>query len=525
MDKPVLDEQLAKLKSALGEHAARALDGNNELSARIAEIRDALGEVIDKATSERAKSVGLADMVKERLKSLEESIPQGPTEEDKERLSKLEKSLGERTDELNASKKRIAQLDKSISEQAEAAQHSAQKIADLEKEIMDRNDAAQAAKHRMAQLEKDAETTAAAGEGAKQRVEKLEKALIERSEIADAARNRVEQLEKELSSREVAGSATTNRVAELEKALSDSKNAGKSAEEKLKALWDQVAAEKTATEAALRRAGELEKAAEAADGELASLRAELEAGRKKLTGAGTLSEELDRAKKLLGVEKERGDALDLQLAEERKKGTKSALAQQLAEALKEREDIQEEVVRLRTELAQARNDAPAGSGRAKPKDNVEEKIRLAAGNDTEEARKRMGDILVDAGVITGKQLEAAIEEQREFPTKRLGAILVEKKFASEDVVAQALAFQRNVEFVRIKPDMIDTAAARLISGRLAEHHGCIPVSTFRGKMTLAMINPLDLIAIEDVERASNHQVDPVVATTTDIMNWIREIYD
>ncbi len=478
MDKQGLDDLFTKVKVALGEHAARAVDGNNDISARIAEIRDTLGEVIDRAASERAKSVGLADAVKERLKALEESIPRLPSEEDKERLAKLEKSLGERSDEVVASKKRIAQLEKALSEHAESEQHAARTIAALEKELLERNEATQAATHRIAELESQA-------------------AAIPRE-----------------------------RLAELEKTVADARNAGKASEEKQKALWDQVSAEKSATEAASRRVSELEVAVQDARGELESLRKERQAERKNLDEANISAREADNLARMLEAEKERANALDRELVDERKKSMKSVLAQQLTEALKDREDTLEEAIRLRAELATLRNEAqPAGPGPAKPKDKIEEKIRQAAAPDSEEARKRMGDILVDAGVITGKQLEDAIAEQREFPMKRLGAILVEKRFASEDVVAQALAFQRNVEFVRIKAETIDTAAAKLISGRLAEHHGCIPISTFRGKMTLAMINPLDLIAIEDVERASNHQVDPVVATSTDIINWIREIYD
>lgn len=142
----------------------------------------------------------------------------------------------------------------------------------------------------------------------------------------------------------------------------------------------------------------------------------------------------------------------------------------------------------------------------------------------DDARGKMGEILVDSGVITTEQLDEALAEQHASENTRLGAILVDLRMASEDVVAQALAFQRNVEFVRIKSDTVQRDAARLISGRLAEQHGCVPISALNHRLTLAMINPLDLIAIEEVERATDYTVEPVVATPSEIFSAIKKVY-
>lgn len=136
----------------------------------------------------------------------------------------------------------------------------------------------------------------------------------------------------------------------------------------------------------------------------------------------------------------------------------------------------------------------------------------------------MSEILVGADIITLEQLNEALDVQRDNPQARLGDILVKKGFATEDSVAQALAYQRKIEFIRISDTPIEKKALKLINGRLAEKHACIPLSVEKKRLVVAMANPLDLIAIEDIERASERDVDPVVATPSDIHSAIREYY-
>ena len=71
---------------------------------------------------------------------------------------------------------------------------------------------------------------------------------------------------------------------------------------------------------------------------------------------------------------------------------------------------------------------------------------------------------------------------------------------------------------------MDAAAAALISERLANQHLCVPVEANEEAITLAMANPLDLVAIEDVERAYGRKVDVVVGTATQIRAAIGKYY-
>ncbi len=139
-------------------------------------------------------------------------------------------------------------------------------------------------------------------------------------------------------------------------------------------------------------------------------------------------------------------------------------------------------------------------------------------------KKSMGEILVEAGIISGQQLESALEEQRSAKKRRLGSILVEKGLIRKEMVAQVVAAQLKLPFVRLSDTPIQRGAVALLDGRLATHHMCFPIAATTEEVTVAMANPLDLIAVEDLEFATHLRVKPVVATLSDITSAIVEFY-
>ena len=92
--------------------------------------------------------------------------------------------------------------------------------------------------------------------------------------------------------------------------------------------------------------------------------------------------------------------------------------------------------------------------------------------------------------------------------------------AKEDTVAQAISFQHGIEFVRLNDSAVSQNVLKIVNRRMAERHHCIPVRVDGGTLVLAMENPLDLIAIEDVERASEMPVRVAIATGSDIASAI-----
>lgn len=223
-----------------------------------------------------------------------------------------------------------------------------------------------------------------------------------------------------------------------------------------------------------------------------------------------LKEKANELEAQMVVLRNRNAAVEEELAAEKAKGSKSALATQLAEALHETEEYQEEVQTLHTEIEEL-----------KKKKVAEEAPRVIMEFDEDAAKHRLGDMLLETGVITAEQLDEVLQEHKEgVDHGRIGQAFVDKGFATEDVVVQALAAQTEIPFFRIKKNSIGHDALRLVSERLAEKHNCIPIRIEDGELVVAMENPMDLIAIEDLERISDLTVKPLMSTPTEIREAI-----
>jgi hypothetical protein len=156
-------------------------------------------------------------------------------------------------------------------------------------------------------------------------------------------------------------------------------------------------------------------------------------------------------------------------------------------------------------------------------DLTDDALRSLAYDDTGH-RRRLGDILTAANAITDGQLDDALDRQSRIPTSRIGTILVELGSATELTIARVLSAQLQLPYVELIEEAISDAAVSLMNPRLARNHQCIPVSATGDTIVLAMANPLDLIAIENVELATNRRVDPVVATQSQVMQFIDLFY-
>ncbi len=204
------------------------------------------------------------------------------------------------------------------------------------------------------------------------------------------------------------------------------------------------------------------------------------------------------------------------------------------EALVRLDFLEREVAQLKSEVAAPREPeaAPAAPSLAEapaesPGPPSEEQTRKVTIQPFDEngAPRKMGEILVDAGLLSREQLETALEMQRQAPQRKLGSILVEEGFTGEDVIPQVLARQLRIPYLRLREGAFDPRAVALISGRLAARHACIPLRATSDTVALAMANPLDLIAIEDIERATGRHVQPLIARESEIMTAIEQRYD
>lgn len=144
--------------------------------------------------------------------------------------------------------------------------------------------------------------------------------------------------------------------------------------------------------------------------------------------------------------------------------------------------------------------------------------------DTKGHKKRMGEILVELGLLTEVQLKSVLKEQNVDPQRRLGQLVVEHGFTGEDVVAKIVAAQLRLPYQELVDTDVEPGAVAAVSPHVVRLHRCMPLRLEDGVLTVAMINPLDLIAIEDVELASRCRVSPVVSPPSHIDDLVQLFY-
>jgi type IV pilus assembly protein PilB len=139
-----------------------------------------------------------------------------------------------------------------------------------------------------------------------------------------------------------------------------------------------------------------------------------------------------------------------------------------------------------------------------------------------EKRKRLGDLLVEAGILTPAQLQEALSIQKQTG-KKLGEILISKQFVTQEHIIQVLEFQLGIPHVSLDKYDVDPEATKKISENLAKRHELIPIKIDKNRLIVAMSDPLNIFAIDDVRIFSGMEVQPVIATSEDITHAI-DIY-
>jgi len=139
-------------------------------------------------------------------------------------------------------------------------------------------------------------------------------------------------------------------------------------------------------------------------------------------------------------------------------------------------------------------------------------------------KRRLGEILVRAGVLDHAQLDACLREQERQGQGPIGGIIVKYGYVSEDMVARALASQLRLPYTSLAYLEPSPGVTGLIPVSLALKHTCVPVHAFDDRIEVAMANPLDLLAMEDIELATGHRVEPIIGAPTAIREAITRLY-
>ncbi len=136
---------------------------------------------------------------------------------------------------------------------------------------------------------------------------------------------------------------------------------------------------------------------------------------------------------------------------------------------------------------------------------------------------RLGDILIEKKIITTYELEQAIKEQQK--TKEpLGTVLVRMGFISERQLLQILAEQQGIPFVDFKELKIDDKVIKSVPAKFAVHYKVMPIAVDGHILTIATSNPFDMWPVDDLETNLGFRVERVLATSSDILESIRNFY-
>lgn len=137
---------------------------------------------------------------------------------------------------------------------------------------------------------------------------------------------------------------------------------------------------------------------------------------------------------------------------------------------------------------------------------------------------RIGDILVNEGIITEDQLKEALAYQKVDRSKRLGAILIESGYASEDQMLNALAKRLDMRVIRMIDMKVDIDAASEIPRSIAEKYTVIPIAEKQGHLLVVVNDPLNYYALEDLRLITGKVIDTVLATQAEIVQSIDNVY-
>ncbi|HMC68816.1 MAG TPA: ATPase, T2SS/T4P/T4SS family, partial [Mycobacteriales bacterium] len=137
--------------------------------------------------------------------------------------------------------------------------------------------------------------------------------------------------------------------------------------------------------------------------------------------------------------------------------------------------------------------------------------------------KQLGDILLEGGLVTQEQLSAAFEEHQRAG-RALGRVLVERGVLTESQLVAALAQQIGLKFVDLSDYPLDGAAVASVPATVCRRYNALPIGYDEGRLLVAMSDPANVFAIDDIRSLTGMEVKPVVATKADVIMAINRVH-
>lgn len=138
-------------------------------------------------------------------------------------------------------------------------------------------------------------------------------------------------------------------------------------------------------------------------------------------------------------------------------------------------------------------------------------------------RKRLGDILVEAGLITADQLQEALSKQKTMG-KRLGKVLVETGLTNEDSIATTLASQMNIPYLNLNEMTVPPEVLTTIPEGIVRSHNLLPVKLDGNRLQISMADPLDVFIIDEINYQTGYELDICISPESQVEAAIRHYY-
>ncbi|MFP7358057.1 ATPase, T2SS/T4P/T4SS family [Kurthia gibsonii] len=140
-----------------------------------------------------------------------------------------------------------------------------------------------------------------------------------------------------------------------------------------------------------------------------------------------------------------------------------------------------------------------------------------------QGRKRLGDLLVESNVLTEDQLQHALTIKQ--PNERLGDVLIKEQLVTEQTLIEVLEFQLGIPHVNLGQFPIDSEIIQLVPKEIAKRYLLVPLRKEKNKLFVAMADPMDYFAIEELRMLTGFRIEPCIATKQDLNKTISKYYE
>lgn len=137
--------------------------------------------------------------------------------------------------------------------------------------------------------------------------------------------------------------------------------------------------------------------------------------------------------------------------------------------------------------------------------------------------EKLGEILIRSESISEDQLQRALDLQRR-EGGLLGEILVKLGYVNEREIVQALTAQYGFPYLPLENYDVSEKCAQIVPENVARQYSIVPVDSIGNLLTIAMSNPLNEKAIEDIEMITKHKVQVFISTVTSIHDATKKLY-